>query len=40
MSDGQNVYAGTSDAVLVRDATARTLDPTVGGALTSRKRQS
>jgi polyvinyl alcohol dehydrogenase (cytochrome) len=34
-SDGQNVYAGTSDAVLVRSATARTLDPKAGGGLTA-----
>jgi polyvinyl alcohol dehydrogenase (cytochrome) len=34
-SDGQNVYAGTSDAVLVRGATARTLDPKAGGGLTA-----
>ncbi len=32
-SDGEHVYAGVSDAVLVRTSTARSLDPKAGGGL-------
>lgn len=34
-SDGEYVYAAASDAVATRTATARILDPTVGGGLTA-----
>jgi polyvinyl alcohol dehydrogenase (cytochrome) len=34
-SDGQRVYAATSDVVVARTATTRTLDPTAGGGLTA-----
>jgi len=34
-SDGQNVYAATSDAAGLRSLTSRTLDPKVGGGLTA-----
>jgi polyvinyl alcohol dehydrogenase (cytochrome) len=34
-SDGQNVYAATSDSAGVRTLTTRTLDPKVGGGLTA-----
>ena len=34
-TDGENVYVGTSDAVLTRTALARTLDPRAGGGLTA-----
>ncbi len=34
-SDGQNVYAATSDATGLRTLTSRTLDPRVGGGLTA-----
>jgi polyvinyl alcohol dehydrogenase (cytochrome) len=34
-SDGQHVYAATSDAVFTRTATAITLDPEAGGGLTA-----
>jgi polyvinyl alcohol dehydrogenase (cytochrome) len=34
-SDGQRVYAATSDVVVARTATTRTLDPSAGGGLTA-----
>jgi polyvinyl alcohol dehydrogenase (cytochrome) len=34
-SDGNHIYAGISDAVLIRGAMTRTLDPQFGGGLTS-----
>ena len=34
-SDGERVYAATSDAVVARTATSRALDPTIGGGLTA-----
>jgi polyvinyl alcohol dehydrogenase (cytochrome) len=34
-SDGQRIYAATSDVVVTRTATTRTLDPTSGGGLTA-----
>jgi polyvinyl alcohol dehydrogenase (cytochrome) len=34
-SDGQRVYAATSDVVVSRTATARVLDPTAGGGVTA-----
>ena len=34
-SDGQRVYAATSDVVVARTATARVLDPTAGGGITA-----
>ena len=34
-SDGQRVYAATSDVVVVRTAISRTFDPTSGGGLTA-----
>ena len=34
-ADGERVYAATSDVVVNRTATARTLDPTSGGGLTA-----
>jgi polyvinyl alcohol dehydrogenase (cytochrome) len=34
-SDGQRVYAATSDVVVTRTATSRALDPTAGGGLTA-----
>jgi polyvinyl alcohol dehydrogenase (cytochrome) len=34
-SDGQRVYAATSDVVIARTATSRTLDPASGGGLTA-----
>ena len=34
-SDGQHVYAATSDVVVARTATSRTLDPAAGGGLTA-----
>ena len=34
-SDGEHVYAATSDVVVTRTATARTLDPAAGGGLTA-----
>jgi polyvinyl alcohol dehydrogenase (cytochrome) len=36
-SDGELVYAASSDAVATRTATARILDPKVGGGLTALK---
>jgi polyvinyl alcohol dehydrogenase (cytochrome) len=34
-SDGQHVYAASSDVVVMRTATARTLEPNAGGGLTA-----
>ena len=34
-SDGEHVYAATSDVVVTRTATSRTLDPKAGGGLTA-----
>jgi len=34
-SDGQRVYAATSDVVVTRTQTARVLDPTAGGGITA-----
>jgi polyvinyl alcohol dehydrogenase (cytochrome) len=34
-SDGQRVYAATSDVVIARTATSRTVDPSAGGGLTA-----
>jgi polyvinyl alcohol dehydrogenase (cytochrome) len=34
-SDGERVYAATSDVVVIRTATSRSLDPTAGGGVTA-----
>ena len=34
-SDGERIYAGTSDALLIRGSTSRSLDPQAGGGLTA-----
>ena len=36
-ADGEQVYAATSDVVVIRTPTARQLDPTMGGGLTALK---